>query len=407
MKKKQTKPQASRGDTLLNLIDIPVSVRWVSISLFLFTLGRGLGGDTFFSLYVKSIIGTGIGLTLIGTLLPILKLIVVMPIGSLNDQGYSKHLLLSGKILYTLSAFFYFLAGIYHSVIFLIVAVALNGIASSTMYTTYRTLYGRNSQTHNRSQIFGIYFSSINIAYVIGALISSVLVGYLDLPYMYLFIIIFGILSILQDGKIQDFISNNFSRKRGQYSKKREKKQDLHYEVNEELSSIKQIVKKGGFLQQFVQTIFSLTSWKRTFVALKNYGQPMYIALASQALVNFINYIAFLFIPLIALEHNLSLSEIAILFAVMRLPYLINILVGNLGDKYNKKILISILVVCGAVLFFFLGSVEHFLAILGLSFGLALVVALLQPITTAFILSYAKPQDKGLIAGMQELVNRI
>lgn len=65
---------------LKQLIHIPVSIRWVSLSLFLFMMGWGLGGDTFFSIYIKEIIGTGIGLTLIGTLLPIIKLLIVIPI---------------------------------------------------------------------------------------------------------------------------------------------------------------------------------------------------------------------------------------------------------------------------------------------------------------------------------------
>lgn len=81
-KKKQT-PLKER---LFSLAKIPMEIREVSLSLFLFTIGWGLGGDTFFSVYIKKIIGTGIGLTLIGTLLPLVKLLVVMPIGALNDK---------------------------------------------------------------------------------------------------------------------------------------------------------------------------------------------------------------------------------------------------------------------------------------------------------------------------------
>lgn len=43
-------------------------------------MGRGLGGDAFFSVYVKQIMGTGLGLTLIGSLLPLVKLMIVVPI---------------------------------------------------------------------------------------------------------------------------------------------------------------------------------------------------------------------------------------------------------------------------------------------------------------------------------------
>lgn len=35
------------------------------------------------------------------------------------------------------------------------------------------------------------------------------------------------------------------------------------------------------------------------------------------------------------------------------------------------------------------------------------MVALLSPITAALIVGYAKPQDKGLMAGLQEFVSRI
>jgi hypothetical protein len=53
---------------------------------------------------------------------------------------------------------------------------------------------------------------------------------------------------------------------------------------------------------------------------------PMYVALGAEALVCFMNYVGFLFIPIIALENNLTLSQIAILFAVMKLPYMISVL---------------------------------------------------------------------------------
>ena len=106
------KNQTPLKERLFSLAKIPMEIREVSLSLFLFTIGWGLGGDTFFSVYIKKIIGTGIGLTLIGTLLPLVKLLVVMPIGALNDKWHGKNLLLSGKIFYAFSALFYFLAGI-------------------------------------------------------------------------------------------------------------------------------------------------------------------------------------------------------------------------------------------------------------------------------------------------------
>lgn len=404
---KKVKKQTRLRDRIFNLAKVPMEIREVSLSLFLFTIGWGLGGDTFFSVYMKSIIWTGIWLTLIGTLLPLIKLFIVMPIGTLNDKGHGKNLLLSGKIFYAFSALFYFLAGVNHSIRMLVTAVVFNGIWSATMYTTYRSLYGNNSRTENRTQVFWIYFSSINIAYVIWAIISSWLVGWLDLPYMYLFIVIFGILSILQDGNIQDFIHHKVIHKRKPFGKKREKKLNPNYRLVKDFESLHNYLGKWGFLHSFWKEIFSLKAWKRTFAALQSYSRDMKIALGTQSLVNLINYIGYLFIPLIAIEKNLSLSEIALLFGAMKLPYLVNIFIGKLGDKYNKKLMISLLFFVCAILLVLMGILNEFGTILAISFGISLMVAILQPITTGLIASYARPEDKGLMAGLGELVSKM
>jgi hypothetical protein len=39
-----------------DFFSVPVSIRIVSFSLFLFILGWGLGADTFFSIYIESIV---------------------------------------------------------------------------------------------------------------------------------------------------------------------------------------------------------------------------------------------------------------------------------------------------------------------------------------------------------------
>lgn len=58
----------------------PVQIRFVSLSLFLFMIGWGLGTDTYFSIYVKKIIANPWGVTLIGAILAFAKLIFVVPV---------------------------------------------------------------------------------------------------------------------------------------------------------------------------------------------------------------------------------------------------------------------------------------------------------------------------------------
>ena len=53
-----------------------------------------------------------------------------------------------------------------------------------------------------------------------------------------------------------------------------------------------------------------------------------------------------------------------------------------------------------------MGSLNEFSAILVISFGISLMVAILQPISTGLIATYASPEDKGLMAGLGELVSK-
>ena len=383
---------------------VPVNILWISLSLFLFMIWWWLWWDTFFSVYVKSILWAGFWVTLIWALLAIVKLLVVVPVGVMNDQGNTSYLLLLGKLTYALSWWLYFLAWVNQSAWRLISAVIANGIASSMMFTSYRSIYWKKGQARNRSKIFGIYFSSINTAYVIGALLSAALVYYIDLPYMYLFIVIFSIISVMKDSKLEDLIKQKRSK-----SRKKLEKSEKYYEseIDEDLHNVKKVMGKKWVLHIFLKEVFSKGPWTAMFVTLKSYGWPMYTALGSVSLMSFMNYVGFLFIPIVAIENNLTLSQIAILFAVMRLPYIINILIWGIGDKFSKKILITILIFISAIVYILLGCYGGFLAIVILSFLNSLMVAMLSPVTSALVMGYARPKDNGKMSGLQEFVSRI
>ncbi|HRU50483.1 MAG TPA: MFS transporter, partial [Candidatus Absconditabacterales bacterium] len=116
---------------------VPISVRFISLSLFLFVFGRGLGGDIFFSIYIERIVQSVMLVSLIGMLGPIIKLLLVLQVGSLNDNTNRKYVVFLGKFFYVFSSIFYFLAGILQSPWLLIIAVLFNGIGSVLVYVTY------------------------------------------------------------------------------------------------------------------------------------------------------------------------------------------------------------------------------------------------------------------------------
>ena len=400
--------QKRKKKFLLKLKEIlPVKIRFVSWSLALFMLWWWLGTDTYFSVYVKEIIWNPWWVTLIWAILAFTRLLFVIPIGKMNDHVNVKYILLVWKILYVLCGLLFFFAWIFHSWILLVLATALNGFANATTFTTYRSYYSKSATKSNNVQVVWVYFSSIYITQVVWALISAFLVNYLELPYMYFFVVIFALVSLLQDQKIKTVISKHYNRTRRKFYNRVKKESFYEMEVDEWWESNQKFFGKNGFVRHFLKECLSLDSWGEIWKILQKYKWNMYVALACLMFVNFLNYTWFLFIPVIAMENNLSLSQIAIVYAVMKIPYVINVFVGKFGDRYSKKLLISIILVLMSFLYLALWFNESFYTILILTFLISLWVAMLNPLSSALVLSYTQPKDKWAMAGVQDFVSRL
>ena len=163
---------------------VPVKIRSISLSLILFMMWRWLWTDTYFSIYVKEIVGSARGVTMIWTILAVVKLIFVLPIGRMNDHVNVKYILLMWKILYVCSWTLFFLSWILHSRIMLVFAALFNGIANATTFTTYRSYYSKQSTKTDNAKVSWVYFSAMYVTEVVWSLIAAFLVNYLELPYM-------------------------------------------------------------------------------------------------------------------------------------------------------------------------------------------------------------------------------
>jgi len=386
---------------------ISMKIRFVSASVFLLMLGRWLWTDTYFSIFVKDIIWNSWGVTAIGTILAFSKLSLVLPVWKLNDYANVKYILLIWKILYALCGLFFFLAGICHSLVILIIATILNGFANATTFTSYRSYYWKSATKKTNNQVFWVYFSSTYIAEVFGSLIAALLVKYLDLPYMYLFVVIFALVSLLEDQKIKSEISSKYNRT----WKKRYKtaKAESKYEAKllKEWKTEQDFLGKKWFLREFIRECTSLDSFRDVFKTLNWYKWNIYIALLSQLLNNLLNNIWFLFIPIISIENNLSLSQIAIIFAVMKAPYIINVFLWKFGDKHSKKILISSILIVMSLLYIAMWFAQWFYSILILTFWISMWVAMLNPLTSALVTSYTHPKDKWAMSWVQDFACKL
>lgn len=379
----QTKEQEV-GNGLFSVIkkrffSLPISVRFISLSSFLFILGWWLWWDTFFSIYVARIVENIAWISIIWTLLPLSKLLFALPIWELNNNTNRKYVIFFSKIIYVLSSLFYFSAWIFKNPRILLIAVVLNGFASATLFVTYES-YIRATTDKNRSEeSWWLYFSSLNAAWVVGAVIASFLVVFLDLPFLYLFIAFFAALSLFSDQKIP-----------------------IHNKDN-----LKSMLSKKSFLRQFIKKVFSVKPMKNAIVFLKDSPRKFIHVLWYELLFNILNYVGFLFIPLVAQKNFFSLSQIALIFALMRLPYVTNFFVISLSEKFNKKLFIAVVLIFLSFLYWALWFNVSFGSILVISFGISLWLSLIRPIISALITKNCHNDNVWLMTWIQQFIAQL
>lgn len=359
-----------------DFFSIPVSIRIVSFSMFLFMLGWWLGADTYFSVYVKSIVDDVLLVSLIWSLVPFSKMILSLSIGEMNDHGNMKILLFLSKLFYIISWIWFFFAGILHQPIILIIAAILMGFAGATMFTTYESYIRATADQENTEDSRWLYFSSINAAYVIGAILSALIIPHISLPYVYIFVIIFGVLSLFTDKKI----------------------------VVKNKEHIQKVFAKESFLHEFIREVFSLAPLKRAYTAIKWYPKSITYALGFESLYNIMWYIWFLFIPLVAIKSNLSLSEIALVFGLMRVPYVTNFFTHEWSKRFDKKLFIVTIILFLSFLFASFGFNESFGSILIISFGISLWLAMIRPVIYGLLTDQIHKEHAGTITGVQQFV---
>jgi hypothetical protein len=152
----------------------------------------------------------------------------------------------------------------------------------------------------------------------------------MDLHHLFIFIPIFGLVSLLTDNKLLSL------------SKKK----------------IRAFLRKDMFLQKFFIEVLSFHAIRKVVGTLKTYSSRMYYALSFEFFFNLLNYVGFIFIPIVSIVNNLTLSQIAIVFAVMRIPYLIDFFIGNIADHMSKRKFLFIVLLFLSLLYILLGYSE-------------------------------------------------
>ena len=214
------------------------------------------------------------------------------------------------------------------------------------MFTTYETHVRSSSKETETAHNFGWYLSFYHGAHVVGALVCALFITKINdlsgLKMIFLFITLLSIVSLIADRKT---------------------------------SAIHD--KKQGYRETIKHISFSTKLFRNTRKTFRESSATSKFFLILEFLYNILNYVSFLFIPLLATQRNMGLAEIAILYAIMRMPYMLSIVLARFWERYPQKTAILIVYVLLAVFCFGLGFAENantiFIWTIGLSFGLAFV----------------------------------
>ena len=133
----------------------------------------------------------------------------------------------------------------------------------------------------------------------------------------------------------------------------------------------------------------------------------MYSALGFEFMFNLLNYIGFIFIPIVSLQNNLTLSQIAIVFAVMRVPYLIDFFTGNIADHTSKRKFLFFALLFISFLYMLLGYNEWFWSIMTITFAISLGMSLMRPVISAYVSDCTAKKDEWTISGVGEFVSKL
>lgn len=353
---------------------VPKNVRLISLSVFIFMLGWWIWWDTFYSVFIESIVENVFRVSLIWAILPLIKLFVAPAVGELNDNSDKKHVFFLSKFMYVISSVFYVAAWLLKNPWLLLIAVIINWIGSSAVFVTYFSAIRENCNKNHSEASRWLFFTGFNWAYVVWALISALLIQFVNLPFLYIFIAVFSFLSLLIDLKIP-----------------------FHESMNKEISE-----NHLDFVKKFFKKCFSIQPMKKMIISLKSSSRSLWNWLWYEMLYALLDYLSLLFIPLVALSDWLWLWQIAIVFAVMRLPYIFNLFVSWRDEWFNKKLFIAVVLVFLAWLFILLWFDLSFIMILIISFCISFWLSVMKPVISAMITEHAQKDNIWLISWAEQ-----
>jgi DHA1 family quinolone resistance protein-like MFS transporter len=237
------------------------------------------------------------------------------------------------------------------------------------LFTTNMNIIRTQTDSQEATHAFALFHTAFQWAFFIGAIIIAPFADHIPLPYIFLGIVVCSFISMI-------------------------------------INITMPIEEEKGLWKTINTYILHNNTYKKVRTDLKEYNITLYITLFLQFLYGVIDYIGFLFIPILWVANDLSLGQIAIIFAVMRVPHLLAIYFADIFDKYNKFIVVCGTYISIGLILWGLSFVHSFWGILWLSLIIAAGLSVTRPIILWFISQLVQSRHKAEITGVQETFTR-
>jgi len=153
-----------------------------------------------FPLYALNVGATLVEVGLLLSVLSFVTMMVRIPFGTAGKSLGPERLMLVSCSLYVVSLVLYYLAS---SVLWILVAVVLNGLATGSFGPLAASTVLNLADPETRGNVSGKYYFSIGLAMFLGPFITSVLIWFLDYRLFFLAILIFPLSCILPIVKLK------------------------------------------------------------------------------------------------------------------------------------------------------------------------------------------------------------
>ncbi len=349
-------------------LSITLGIKLAAFVIFLRSFGWGFV-DPYFSIYLKQFHDN---YTLVGffvSLMSVSALLAILPLLRVTDRMRERVIIKDGELLYLVSILGYVVAGLFKSIPLLLLVLFFHGMAI-TFVAVGTEAYIRKHNVKGKTGPFAYYVAMDYCGWVLGMLIAAFTVQYYSLNSMFLFVVP-GVLASL-------FILPHI-RERG-------------------ISSFFRAVRRCFRTRQDITGLFQ---------DARSLSPKMVFFFILAFFDGAIRMCTLVFIPLLALTIEMDLRSIALLMAVMYMPFIFSFFISELTDRLRQMHVIAAGLFIGALSFILLYFIVHQVWIMVLAAAISLSMAIIRPAYNGAITRLTPRRMLGEVTGYNNFVERI